>query len=162
HSLIAIDYDPRDDDERAKLEAAQSEIKRSGAKITLTPIQDLIEFGRSYTWKPLPPHPQGDDRMTVLMHSSGSTGTPKGAMIHELITKSVWVASLKLVPMVGMCFAPMNHFMGRSAGFATFALGGTAYYTAKPDLSTLLEDVRLARPTYLSFFPRVLELIWQH
>jgi fatty acid CoA ligase FadD9 len=100
--------------------------------------------------------------MTALMHSSGSTGTPKGAIIHERITKSVWQGSLKPVPMVGMCFAPINHFMGRSAGFATFALGGTAYYTLKHDMSSLLEDVRLARPTYVSFFPRVLELVWQH
>jgi len=161
-SLIAIEYDPRDDAERAQFEAAQAEIERGGAKIALTPIQDLVAFGRSYTWKPLPPHLKGDDRMTMLMHSSGSTGAPKGAIIHERITKSVWQGSLKLVPMVGMCFAPMNHFMGRSSGFATFALGGTAYYTLKHDMSTLLEDVRLARPTYISFFPRVLELIWQH
>jgi fatty acid CoA ligase FadD9 len=162
HSLIAIEYDPRDDEERAQFEAAQAEIDRAGARITLTPIRDLIAFGRSYTWKPLPPHPKGDDRMTSLMHSSGSTGTPKGAIIHERITKSVWQGSLKLVPMVGMCFAPMNHFMGRSSGFATFALGGTAYYTLKHDMSSLLDDVRLARPTFISFFPRVLELIWQH
>jgi fatty acid CoA ligase FadD9 len=162
HSLIAIEYDPRDDEECAQFEAARAEIDRTGAKIALTPIQDLIAFGRSFAWTPLSPHPTGDDRMTVLMHSSGSTGTPKGAIIHERITKSVWQGSLKLVPMVGMCFAPMNHFMGRSAGFATFALGGTAYYTLKHDMSSLLEDVRLARPTYISFFPRVLELVWQH
>ena len=161
-SLIAIEYYPRDDEERAQFEAAQAEIDRSGAKITLTPIQDLVAFGRQFTWKPLAPHPKGDERMAILMHSSGSTGTPKGAIIHERITKSVWQGSLKLVPMVGMCFAPMNHFMGRSAGFATFALGGTAYYTLKHDMSSLLEDVRLARPTYISFFPRVLELVWQH
>ena len=161
-SLIAIEYDPRDDEERGQFAAAQAEIDRAGANITLTPIQDLVAFGRDFTWKPLPAHPQGDDRMSILMHSSGSTGSPKGAIIHERITKSVWQGSLKLVPMVGMCFAPMNHFMGRSSGFATFALGGTAYYTLKHDMSSLLEDVRLARPTYVSFFPRVLELVWQH
>jgi fatty acid CoA ligase FadD9 len=161
-SLIVIEYDPRDDEERAQFEEAQAEIERGGGHIALTPIQDLIAYGQRCTWEPLPAHPQGDDRMTILMHSSGSTGTPKGAIIHERIAKSVWQGSLKLVPMVGMCFAPMNHFMGRSAGFATFALGGTAYYTLKHDMSSLLEDVRLARPTYISFFPRVLELVWQH
>jgi fatty acid CoA ligase FadD9 len=160
--LIAFEYDPRDDEERAMFEAAQAEITKSGAKIALARIEDLIEFGRAFTWMPLPPHPKGDARMAVLMHSSGSTGTPKGAIIHEAITKSVWQASLRVVPMVGMNIAPMNHFMGRSSGFATWALGGTTYYTAKHDLSTLFEDIRLARPTYISFFPRIFELIWQY
>src|SRR6476660_5602262 len=56
----------------------------------------------------------------------------------------------------------MNHMVGRGMVFGTLARGGTAYFTARPDLSTLFEDIRLARPTELLFFPRVLEMIHRH
>ena len=42
------------------------------------------------------------------------------------------------------------------------ARGGTAYFTAKPDMSTLFEDFRLVRPTEAAIFPRVLEMIHRH
>ena len=41
-------------------------------------------------------------------------------------------------------------------------IGGAAFFTLKPDMSTLFEDIRLVRPTFLSFFPRVFELIYQY
>jgi fatty acid CoA ligase FadD9 len=33
--------------------------------------------------------------------------------------------------------------------------GGTVYFAAKSDLSTLLEDLALVRPTDLTFVPRM-------
>jgi fatty acid CoA ligase FadD9 len=98
-----------------------------------------------------------------IIHSSGSTGTPKGALIPDRMSTPVWVGGyMKQLPVVGMVFAPMNHFMGRYVVFGALAQGGTAYFTLKPDLSTLFDDIRLARPTFISFFPRIFDLIYQH
>lgn len=166
-SVIAIEYDPRAESERVVFEAAQAEIERAGRPIRLTSIAALIDFGQAHRWEPLPPHVLGAERMALLIHSSGSTGTPKGVIIPERMAKHAWAQGSPFVneqepPVVGMVFAPMNHFMGRYAVFGTLAQGGTAYFTMKPDLSTLFEDIRLARPTFMSFFPRIFELVYQH
>jgi fatty acid CoA ligase FadD9 len=63
---------------------------------------------------------------------------------------------------VRLCFAPMNHFLGRGQVFSALARGGTAYFTAEPDMSTLFEDFRLVRPTEAAIFPRVLEMIHRY
>jgi fatty acid CoA ligase FadD9 len=162
-SIIAIDYDERDDDDRAKLEAARNVLAGRGGAIKLITLTHLIDFGRAHTWKPLPPHALGAERMASIMHSSGSTGTPKGAIIPERMSTPVWIGSyMQQLPCVGMVFAPMNHFMGRYVVFQTLAQGGTAYYTLESDLSTLFEDIRLVRPTFISFFPRIFDLIYQY
>ncbi len=38
-------------------------------------------------------------------------------------------------------FMPMSHVMGRGILYGTLGNGGTAYFAAKSDLSTLLEDL---------------------
>lgn len=166
-SVVAIEYDPRVDAEREIFEAAQGQIERAGSAVRLTTIGGLIEFGRAYRWEPLPPHVQGAERMALLIHSSGSTGTPKGVIIPERMAKHVWIqggagANEQEPAVVGMVFAPMNHFMGRYVVFGALSQGGTAHFTMKPDLSTLFEDIRLVRPTFMSFFPRILELVYQY
>ena len=107
--------------------------------------------------------PQNPDRIALLIHSSGSTGTPKGAIITERHACFQFTSMPPTpVPTVRLCFAPLNHFMGRGAVFNTLARGGTAYFTASPDLATLFEDFRLVRPTEAVMFPRVFELIHRH
>ena len=66
------------------------------------------------------------------------------------------------MPTVRLCFAPLNHFMGRGAVFNTLARGGTVYFTANADMSTLFEDWRLVRPTEAVVFPRILEMVYRH
>ena len=50
--------------------------------------------------------------------------------------------------------------MGRGLLYATLGSGGTAYFAAKSDLSTFLEDLALVRPTQLSFVPRIWDTIF--
>src|SRR3546814_9114028 len=66
------------------------------------------------------------------------------------------------VPVIRVVFAPMNHQIGRGQIFSALARGGTAYITARPDLSELFNDIRLVRPTELSILPRVMEMIHRH
>jgi fatty acid CoA ligase FadD9 len=39
--------------------------------------------------------------------------------------------------------------------------GGTSYFVAEPDLSTLFDDWALVRPTELALVPRVVEMLFQ-
>lgn len=50
--------------------------------------------------------------------------------------------------------------MGRTILYGTLGNGGTAYVSAKSDLSTFLEDLALVRPTELVFVPRVWEMLF--
>ncbi|WP_372587170.1 AMP-binding protein, partial [Mycobacterium intracellulare] len=56
---------------------------------------------------------------------------------------------------------PMSHVMGRGILYGTLGNGGTAYFGAKGDMSCLLEDLELVRPTELHFVPRIWEMLFQ-
>jgi fatty acid CoA ligase FadD9 len=159
-SVIALGYDERIDDDRDQYLAAEAELTRNGSGAQLAPLAELVRVGGDLEpWEPLPVSDDHGDRMTLLVHSSGSTGTPKGVIIPERTTTPQWDPGERPVPVVRVAFAPMNHMAGRSMVYSTLARGGTAYFTAKSDLSTLFEDIRLSRPTEVLAFPRVLELI---
>ena len=51
--------------------------------------------------------------------------------------------------------------MGRGVLYRTLATGGTAYFAASSDLSTLFEDLALVRPTELNFVPRIWDMFFQ-
>ncbi|OBI14764.1 hypothetical protein A5713_24685 [Mycobacterium sp. E2497] len=63
------------------------------------------------------------------------------------------------MPSITLNFLPMSHGAARVALYGTLANGGTAYFAAEQDLSTLLEDLALTRPTQLSLVPRVWEML---
>jgi fatty acid CoA ligase FadD9 len=66
-----------------------------------------------------------------------------------------------LLPSITLNFLPMSHMMGRGVLYATLGAGGTAYFVARSDLSTFLEDLALVRPTQLSFVPRLWDMVFQ-
>lgn len=159
--LIVFDYDSHDTQNHKKLLAAQSLLDQGGRDIKLYALPDLLAYDVVKPWvKPV--SDQGADRMAAIVHSSGSTGTPKGAVISEFGVSIVWNVQLDDNPIVAVGLAPLNHLLGRNYVLRVLAQGGTLYFTLKPDLSTLFEDMRLVRPTQASFFPRILELIYQH
>ena len=94
-----------------------------------------------------------DDPLTLLIYTSGSTGAPKGAMYPERLVANFWRRSTghgsgrSTVPSIILSFMPMSHGMGPAILFGTLGSGGTAYFAAKSDLSTLLEDLALVHPT---------------
>ncbi|AWT53128.1 NAD dependent epimerase/dehydratase family protein [Mycolicibacterium smegmatis MKD8] len=63
-------------------------------------------------------------------------------------------------PSITLNFMPMSHVMGRGILYGTLGHGGTAYFTARSDLSTLYEDLALVRPTELNFVPRVWDMLF--
>jgi fatty acid CoA ligase FadD9 len=65
-----------------------------------------------------------------------------------------------VAPAIMLNFMPMSHALGQHILYGTLGSGGTAYFAAKSDLSTLLEDLALVRPTDLNFVPRIWELLF--
>lgn len=108
----------------------------------------------------------GPDPLSLLIYTSGSTGAPKGAMYTERLVANAWRPSNRMNwgergshPSITLNFMPMSHVMGRMLLYGTLGSGGTAYFAARSDLSTFLEDLALVRPTQLSFVPRIWDTI---
>src|SRR6185369_3530332 len=106
-----------------------------------------------------------EDPLALLVYTSGSTGAPKGAMYPRSNVAKLWRRSSRnwfgpSAASITLNFMPMSHAMGRVTLYGTLGNGGTAYFAAKSDLSTLLEDLKLVRPTELNFVPRIWETLF--
>ena len=64
-------------------------------------------------------------------------------------------------PVLNVNFMPLNHVGGRIALVTAFQAGGTSYFVPESDLSTLLEDWQLVRPTQLAMVPRLVDMLFQ-
>ncbi|MBF6445903.1 thioester reductase domain-containing protein [Nocardia farcinica] len=156
-ALHVFDFDPAVDAQRTVYEAACARLAGTGVRVrTLAEVEDR---GRA-----LPPavidDGHGDDRLALLIYTSGSTGTPKGAMYTERLVALMWLGQPQVAALT-VNYLPLSHVAGRLALFGLLARGGTAYFTARADMSTLFEDLALARPTELFVVPRVCEMVLQ-
>jgi len=108
-----------------------------------------------------------DDELAMLMYTSGSTGTPKGAMCSARLVAEMWGGEgwseffAEDASVASFHYMPMSHVAGHSSVRSTLARGGTTYFASSTNLSSLFEDLSLARPTELSLVPRVCELFRQ-
>jgi len=160
--LVIFDYRTEVDDHRAALQTAHERLDDKGVYIET--LQELRDHGAA-----LPAVPAlesgADDPLALLIYTSGSTGAPKGAMYPQSNVAKMWSRSTKnwfgpSAASISLNFMPMSHVMGRGTLYGTLGNGGTAYFAAKSDLSTLLEDLRLVRPTELNFVPRIWEMLY--
>ncbi|MEU0506133.1 carboxylic acid reductase [Nocardia sp. NPDC005998] len=154
--LVVFDYHPEDDEQRAAFESARYRL--ANTPIVVESLDSVLERGRA-----LPPAPlfvPDGDALTLLIYTSGSTGTPKGAMYTAGLVTAMWLAQAE-VAAINLNYMPMSHVAGRMALYGVLARGGTAYFTAKSDVSTLFEDIGLVRPTELFFVPRICDMVFQ-
>jgi len=162
-SFVIVDLDVRDDDERGAVAQARQRLeKEANGRIAVATFDELTAMGKAYSYRAIPRPKDGNDALSMLCYTSGSTGTPKGALIQEGVCKQFWSEIPAYRPTISVCYAPINHFMGRIQLHNALAQGGIAYFSLKSDLSTLLEDIRLSRPTQLVFMPRFAEMIYHH
>ncbi|WP_156796640.1 SDR family oxidoreductase [Cyanobium sp. PCC 7001] len=161
-TVIVFDLDPAVDCERAALESGIRALNEKGSDVVVQTLQDLIDVGRDAEFSFLPIQAQDQDDLALLIHTSGSTGTPKGACISSRALINTWRHVSGPYPKVTVVLAPFHHMMGRDSMITALGAGGTAYFTLRPDLSTVIEDIRLARPTGLVLFPRLCEVIEHH
>ena len=158
--LVVFDYHPEVDDEREAVESARARL----AAVTVEPLADLLERGKGLPATPVV-NDRGEDALALLIYTSGSTGAPKGAMYPQSNVGKMWSRSAKnwfgeSAASITLNFMPMSHVMGRGTLYGTLGNGGTAYFAAKSDLSTFLEDLELVRPTELTFVPRIWETLY--
>jgi fatty acid CoA ligase FadD9 len=164
--LVVFDYRPEVTAQREAYEAAVAAL--SGTGVTVETLADVQARGAE-----LPAVAEtagGDDAIALLIYTSGSTGAPKGAIYPASKVVGMWRATDSIahwddkqgvLPSITLSFLPMSHVMGRGVLFGTLSTGGTAYFAAKPDLSTLIEDLSLTQPTQLNFVPRIWDMLHQ-
>ncbi|ORW10496.1 carboxylic acid reductase [Mycolicibacter longobardus] len=164
--LVVFDYHEQVDDHRDAL--AEARARLAGAEVVVESLADLLTRGRAISFPDLPADTgENADPLALLVYTSGSTGAPKGAMYPERNVARMWVRSTKnwfgpTAVSITLNFMPMSHIMGRGILYGTLGNGGTAYFSARSDLSTFLEDLALVRPTELNFVPRIWEMLYQH
>ncbi|AGP64855.1 fadD9 [Mycobacterium intracellulare subsp. yongonense 05-1390] len=159
--LVVFDYQPQVDDQREAVEAAAARLADSG--VAVEALADVLRRGKDL---PAPELPASDeDSLALLIYTSGSTGAPKGAMYPQSNVGKMWRRGSKnwfggSAASITLNFMPMSHVMGRGILYGTLGNGGTAYFAARSDLSTLLEDLELVRPTEMNFVPRIWETLY--
>ncbi|XXX76733.1 thioester reductase domain-containing protein [Sorangium sp. So ce134] len=146
-------------------------LEAGGRRLSVRTMHEVERLGRQQGIAPkVLPEQRGEaDPLMTLMYTSGSTGTPKGAMVPESLWRRYWQLAftgsrdprVDSLPHVGLNYSPMNHFIGRSQVGRSLMRGGLTHFVLKSDMSTLFEDIRLARPTTLFLVPRIAELIHQ-
>ena len=164
--LVVFDYYPEVDDQREAVETARARL--ADTPVIVETLADVLDRGKA-----LPPAPlavpddfaDSGDPLALLVYTSGSTGAPKGAMYPQSNVGKLWRRSSRSwfgqsAASITLNFTPMSHGMGRVILYGTLGNGGTAYFAAKSDLSTLLEDLELVRPTELNFVPRIWETLF--
>src|SRR6476661_8441182 len=164
--LMVFDYYSEVDDQREAVGTARARL--ADTPVIVETLADVLDRGRA-----LPPAPvavpddsaDSEDPLALLVYTSGSTGAPKGAMYPQSNVGKLWRRSSRnwfgpSAASITLNFMPMSHAMGRVILYGTLGNGGTAYFAAKSDLSTLLEDLKLVRPTELNFVPRIWETLF--
>jgi fatty acid CoA ligase FadD9 len=158
--LVVFDYHPEVDRHREDFGAAVAALGNSVTVETLVGMRERGEVTRNDTSIP----PCDGDRLALLIYTSGSTGAPKGAMYPARTVANLWRPSdffaKEAVPSITLNFMPMSHGAARGVLYATLGNGGTAYFVAKSDLSTLLDDLALVRPTHVNFVPRIWDMLF--
>ncbi|OBK39893.1 oxidoreductase [Mycobacterium sp. 1245111.1] len=163
--LVVFDYRGEVDDNREALQSAHERLADLG--LTIETLHDVRERGATLpaTQTVADEADDDEDPLALLIYTSGSTGAPKGAMYPQSNVAKMWNRSTKnwfgpSAASISLNFMPTSHVMGRGTLYGTLGNGGTAYFAAKSDLSTLLEDLRLVRPTELNFVPRIWEMLY--
>jgi fatty acid CoA ligase FadD9 len=164
--LVVFDYRPEVTEQREAFDAARTRLAEADSPVLMETLAELLERGESLPAPELVPD-DDDDPLRLLIYTSGSTGAPKGAMYPERLVANFWRRSRwnwgesSVGPSITLSFMPMSHVMGRGILYGTLGNGGTAYFTARSDLSMLFEDLALVRPTELNFVPRIWDMLYQ-
>jgi fatty acid CoA ligase FadD9 len=154
------------DVDRAQAETiarVQERIARAHPAVRTYTMAEVERLGREGGAVP-PVETVAAGTLRTIVHTSGSTGTPKGAMFPERIWSLYWQRFWELgpaIPFVTVSYMPLNHMAGRGLLLRSLANGGLTSFVSSSDQSTLLEDIRIARPTTLLVVPRLANLIHQ-
>jgi fatty acid CoA ligase FadD9 len=163
--VVVFDHHPQVDQQREAFEAARNRLAKAGAPVVVETLDDVVQRGRALPGAPVLAV-DDDDPLALWIYTAGSTDAPAGAMYSQRLIANFWRRSSTAwfegadESSITLSFLPMIHVMGRRVVFGTLGNGGTVYFAAKSDLSTLLDDLALVRPTELNFVPRAWETLY--
>ena len=160
--VVVFDYRPDIAEHVERVRRASDSFSSAGMDVIVETLPELIARGRQTPEAPM--YTEGsDDRLAMILYTSGSTGAPKGAMWTERMVATLWTIPMKSAEsaVINVNFMPLNHLGGRLPLSASFQTGGTSYFVAENDLSTLFDDWALVRPTDLGLVPRVVDMLYQ-
>lgn len=109
-----------------------------------------------------PPISPGDT--ATIVYTSGTTGEPKGVVLtHGNIVSNALAVARRF--RVGpddafLSFLPLCHMLEKTCGYYTMLFSGVAIAYAGA-LTTIVDDVKVIRPTLLIIVPRLLEKIYE-
>ena len=160
HRLIVFDFRPEIDEHREAYDAARARLAEAGSTVVVETLHRRAGARKVVARDALPPNVDDDDNSAADLHIR-QHGCAEGRDLYP----EPWPPRCGARPhgagqtaptrSITLNFMPMSHVMGRASLYGTLAHGGTAYFAAKSDLSTFLEDLALVRPTQLNFVPRV-------
>ncbi|NDZ80417.1 carboxylic acid reductase [Streptomyces sp. SID10853] len=162
--IVVFGVHPEATAHREALESAHGQLAEQRRGVALDTLASVVERGRTLPSAPRSAAERTADALSTLIHTSGSTGTPKGAMYTERLVTRFWVDFVpgqELRPSIVLNYMPLSHMVGRGVLFSTLAKGGTAYFVASSDLSTLFDDLSLIRPTEFLMVPRICDMLFQ-
>jgi fatty acid CoA ligase FadD9 len=166
--LVVFDYAGDDDEQRERFQLATERLATAGCALDVVSLADDLHAGRGLPETPAFVPPAGENPLATLIYTSGSTGTPKGGMYTVDVMTRLWqrphIPSMdigKPIPAITLQYMPLSHLYGLNWLTITLASGGTGYFTAKSDMSTLFKDIQVVRPTTLNLVPHVCDVIFR-
>jgi fatty acid CoA ligase FadD9 len=157
--LVVFDYDTEDYEQSQRYENARQRLASAGSLVRIDSLDALCKHGSELPPAPIWSSDAAADSLSTIYYTSGTTGSAKGAMYPQKMVKGPWIW-VKDLPCITLNYMPMNHAFGRSTVASALGSGGTCYFTARSDLSTLFDDIRAVRPTQLGLVPRLCEMIF--
>ncbi len=168
-SLVVMDHGKEAPDTREALVARWRGLQREGLSVRM--MNEVEALGRERGLVPMVPPSRGDDPdpPVTLFHTSGSTGRPKSMLLREDLFWGQWVRpyaessayGLSGFSIVQLCHTPLNHGRGWREVNYSMIKGGVTYFVTKTDMSTLMDDIRLVRPTVIWTVPRIAGMFHQ-
>jgi len=129
--------------------------KASDLGVQLIPYSELLARGKNSGRQPEPPRP---DELAFIMYTSGTTGVPKGAMLRHGHVMACVGGVFHVVELLQndshISFLPLAHIFETAVQSALMGVGASVGFFSG-FVKTLVEDIKVLKPTVFCGVPRV-------